>query len=142
LSEQWLRADAAPRGVKDARGGARCEQSGCAASLPDGRTVALVLTRDALLEDCTRATLLIAPFPVPTGCAAATIIDRRRLDQTGAMTLKVSGDQFEIRAARAIGENRPWSRPPRTFGRVRSNAPPPPEQATRAEEPQASDTLD
>jgi competence protein ComEC len=143
VSEQWLRADADPRAPKAAQRGARCEPSGCSAQLPDGRAVALVLSRDALLEDCARATLVIAPFPIPAGCGAPTIIERRRLDETGAVTLKIAGDQFEMRTARAIGENRPWSRAPRPIGRARSNvAAAQPETGPKAEEPQALDVLD
>jgi competence protein ComEC len=112
LSEQWLRADADPRAPKAAQSGAQCDASGCAAQLLDGRLVALLRTREALVEDCGRAALVIAPFPVPSGCGAATIIDRRHLDTTGAVTLKILGEQFEMRSARAIGENRPWSRAP------------------------------
>ncbi|MBV8850179.1 MAG: ComEC/Rec2 family competence protein, partial [Methylobacteriaceae bacterium] len=123
LSEQWLRADADPRAAKAAQNGTQCDAFGCAAQLPDGRIVALSRTRDALVEDCARAALIIAPFAVPSGCAATTIVDRRRLETTGAVTLKITGDQFELRAARAVGENRPWSRPPRSSGRVRSAAP-------------------
>ena len=119
LSEQWLRADADPRAPKAAQSGAQCDSLGCSTQLPDGRTVALLRTRDALVEDCARAALVIAPFPVPSGCGAATIIDRRRLDTTGAVTLKIAGDQFDMRAARSIGENRPWSRAPRAIGRAR-----------------------
>jgi competence protein ComEC len=121
LSEQWLRADADPRPAKAAQGGALCDALGCAAQLPDGRRVSLLRTRAALIQDCARASLLIASFPVPDGCGAATIIDLRRLDGTGAITLKIVGDQFEIWTARAIGENRPWSRAPRVFGRARVN---------------------
>jgi competence protein ComEC len=123
VSEQWLRADADPRAPKAAQNAARCDASGCSTELSDGRVVALLQKRDALIEDCARAALVIAPFPVPSGCTAATIIDRRRLDETGALTLKIVDDRFEMRAARAIGENRPWSRAPRPFGRARRNAP-------------------
>jgi hypothetical protein len=71
VSEQWLRADADPRAPKAAHNAAQCDGSGCSAELPDGRIVALLQKRDALLDDCTRAALVIAPFPVPGGCAAA-----------------------------------------------------------------------
>jgi len=104
VSEQWLRADADPRAPKAAHNAAQCDGSGCSAELPDGRIVALLQKRDALLDDCTRAALVIAPFPVPGGCAAATIIDRRRLDETGAITLKVQDDRFEMRTARGWRE--------------------------------------
>jgi competence protein ComEC len=131
LSEQWLRADADPRAPKAAQNGAQCDAAGCTAQLRDGRIVALLRTRDALVEDCARAALVIAPFPAPSGCGAATIIDRRRLDGTGAVTLKITDDQFEMRAARAIGENRPWSRAPRAIGRPRSVSSEPREDETR-----------
>ncbi|MGA8601400.1 MAG: hypothetical protein WB663_08405 [Beijerinckiaceae bacterium] len=39
----------------------------------------------------------------------------------GAITLKVQDDRFEMRTARAVGENRPWSRAPRAFGRASAN---------------------
>jgi competence protein ComEC len=123
LSEQWLRADADPRAPKAAQSGAQRDASGCAAQLLDGCLVALLRTREALVEDCGRAALVIAPL-VPSGCGAATIIDRRHLDTTGAVTLKILGEQFEMRSARAIGENLPWSGAPRIFGRPRSVAAP------------------
>jgi competence protein ComEC len=142
LSEQWLRADADPRAPKVAQSGAQCDASGCAAQLPDGRIVALLRTREALVEDCARAALVIAPFPIPSGCGAATIIDRRRLDVSGAVTLKIAGDQFQTRAARAIGENRPWSRAPRAIGRVRSVVPSEKGEENSGEMTRAIDRLD
>jgi hypothetical protein len=54
VSEQWLRADADPRAPKAGHNAAQCDGSGCSAELPDGRIVALLQKRDALLEDCTR----------------------------------------------------------------------------------------
>ncbi|MEA2832932.1 MAG: competence protein ComEC [Methylobacteriaceae bacterium] len=142
LSEQWLRADADPRAPKVAQSGAQCDGSGCAAQLPDGRVVALLRTREALVEDCARAALVIAPFPIPSGCGATTIIDRRRLGVSGAVTLKIAGDHFETRAARAIGENRPWSRAPRAVGRVRSVVPPEKSEENSGEMTRAIDRLD
>ncbi|MEA2857962.1 MAG: competence protein ComEC, partial [Methylobacteriaceae bacterium] len=121
---------------------AQCDASGCAAQLPDGRIVALLRTREALVEDCARAALVIAPFPIPSGCGAATIIDRRRLDVRGAVTLKIAGDQFQTRAARAIGENRPWSRAPRAIGRVRSVVPSEKGEENSGEMTRAIDRLD
>jgi competence protein ComEC len=141
LSEQWLRADADPRAPKAAQNGAQCDAFGCTAQLQDGRIVALLRTRDAFIEDCTRASLVIAPFPAPSGCGATTIIDRRRLDETGAVTLKIVDDRFEMRAARAIGENRPWSRAPRFAGRARTNAPAQ-RSDTSDEDVRVSDRLD
>ncbi len=142
VSEQWLRADADGRAAKAAQSGSKCDAAGCIAHLPDGRTVALLQKRDALIEDCARAALVIAPFPIPKGCGAATIIDRRRLDETGAVTLKIVDNQFEIRTARAVGENRPWSRPPRSFGRAQTSTPALEQRDTPGEDQRASDRFD
>jgi competence protein ComEC len=40
------------------------------------------------------------------------VIDRRRLAETGAVTLRVKGDDLQWTMARAKGEDRPWSRAP------------------------------
>jgi competence protein ComEC len=53
VGEQWLRADADPRAPADARGVA-CDPMGCVTRTVDGRLVALVSDRRALIEDCAR----------------------------------------------------------------------------------------
>jgi len=111
-AEQWLRADADPRRPADARGGAVCDEFGCVARAQDGRIVALVAKREALLEDCAKAGILVTRLYAPRGCAAAIVIDRRRLEETGAAALRLKGGQDEWTSARKRGGDRPWSREP------------------------------
>jgi competence protein ComEC len=111
-AEQWLRADADGRLMQAAKLKDVCDRWGCVGSLPDGRAVSLVLSKEAFAEDCLRASVIVTPLYAPGGCAAPLVIDRDRLQQTGAMTLKIADQGFEISTARAPDEDRPWSRPP------------------------------
>ncbi|BBU62629.1 competence protein ComEC [Methylosinus sp. C49] len=113
VGEQWLRADADTRAPADARGGVSCDDLGCVARAVDGRAVALVTDRKALIEDCARAAIVIAPFYAPAGCGAPILLDRRKLAETGAATLRFIGERVEWRTARSPGEDRPWSRAPK-----------------------------
>lgn len=137
-AEQWLRSDADGRALGPARQMGGCDKLGCIARLPDGRPVALVLNQAAFVEDCSRAEVVVTPLEAPSGCAVPVLIDRDRLKTTGALTLKMlngqnaarlsgnseeeaferlevppSGEEWKITAARAIGEDRPWSRAPK-----------------------------
>lgn len=112
VAEQWLRADRDGRAPAAARGGA-CDKSGCVATLADGRTLALTHDANALAEDCSRADILVTSTFAPSGCAAPLVIDRRTLMRDGATTLRFDGAHVIRRAARAAGEDRPWSRAPR-----------------------------
>jgi competence protein ComEC len=112
VGEQFLRADADARAPADAKSGSRCDELGCVARTIDGRFVALVQDRSALLEDCARAAIVITPLYAPQGCGAPVVIDRRKLEETGAVTLRFKGGRVEWSAARAPDEDRPWSRAP------------------------------
>jgi competence protein ComEC len=72
-----------------------------------------VTDRKALIEDCARAAIVIAPFYAPAGCGASILLDRRKLAETGAVTLRFGPEAVEWRTARGPGEDRPWSRAPR-----------------------------
>jgi competence protein ComEC len=120
-AEQWLRADADARAAADARGGAACDDLGCVGRLVDGREVSLVLSRGAFLEDCARAAIIVTPLYAPGGCAAPLVIDRARLAETGAISLRLGKDNaVEWTSARGIDEDRPWS--PRPAQASRQNA--------------------
>jgi competence protein ComEC len=122
-AEQWLRADADGRAATAAIEKSACDKLGCVARLPDGRAVSLVLDRAAFAEDCLRAAVLITPLLAPTGCAAPIVLDREHLQRTGAVTLQMKGDTFVTRAARADGEDRPWSPAPKPrWGRAAPGA--------------------
>ena len=135
VSEQWLRADADGRparmavaamtGNKRAETLAsfaptngdtstpRCDATGCIATLIDGRVLALVFEAPAFAEDCARADIIVSSIIAPVGCGAEIVIDRARLDDAGAMTLRLDDDVIHVRRARGVDEDRPWSRAPR-----------------------------
>ncbi len=118
-TEQWLRADADGRAAAQALQRDGCDKIGCVGHLADGRAVALVFDRLAFAEDCGRADIIVTPLFAPPGCAAGIVIDRDQLKQTGALTLSFAGGAAQSRAARAPGEDRPWSpAPKRSWGRA------------------------
>ncbi len=115
-AEQWLRADADSRAASQARAGVACDDHGCVARLADGRHISLVSARGAFLEDCARAAIVVTPLRAPEGCGAPIVIDRRRLAETGAVSLLLAGDGgVQWTTARGVEEDRPWSpRPARS----------------------------
>jgi competence protein ComEC len=109
-AEQWLRADADARAAAEAKGGASCDNAGCIGRAADGRIVALVTARAAFLEDCARAAIIITPLRAPDGCAAPIVIDRRKLAETGSVSLRLTKDGgVAWTTARGADEDRPWS---------------------------------
>ncbi len=111
-AEQWLRADADARPAGEARGGVSCDNLGCVTRAIDGGFVALVEKPGALLEDCAKAAIVVTPLYAPRGCGARIVIDRRKLQETGAVALRLKTSGVEWITARTRGEDRPWSRPP------------------------------
>jgi len=111
-AEQWLRADADGRMARGARLNDACDRLGCVGWLADGRAVALVLDREAFVEDCRRAAILVTPLKAPEGCAAEILIDRPFLQESGAITLLLDRAVPLLRTARAQDEDRPWSPAP------------------------------
>ncbi|HMN74347.1 MAG TPA: ComEC/Rec2 family competence protein [Rhodoblastus sp.] len=111
-AEQWLRADADGREPRFSRGDA-CDKLGCTARTPDGGALALVSDYTALAADCARAKIVVTPLYAPWGCKAEMVIDRKKLEETGAITLRFAEEGPIIRTARAPGEDRPWSPAPK-----------------------------
>ncbi|MDJ0447164.1 ComEC/Rec2 family competence protein [Methylocystis sp. JR02] len=111
-AEQWLRADADTRAVDEAKA-ASCDDYGCIGKAADGRIVALATSRAALLEDCARAAIIVTPLRAPEGCEAPIVIDRRKLAETGAVSLRIlEGGAVAWTTARGVDEDRPWSPKP------------------------------
>ncbi len=116
-SEQWLRADADSRDQAERAG--HCDALGCVGVLRNGDSAALVLDYSAFHEDCARAQIVISPLFAPPSCMPKILLDRARLEQTGAVTLSLGATgepgpkREEWRTERAPGEDRPWSRAPR-----------------------------
>ena len=139
-SEQWLRADADGREPATSRSEA-CDKTGCVAHLPGGGALALVSDYAGLAEDCARAKIVVTPLYAPWGCAAPLLIDRRKLEETGAITLRFVNGETILQTARAAGEDRPWSPAPRRRA-ARAAADSVDEKGERVEGPEAVNGLD
>jgi competence protein ComEC len=109
--KEWLAADGDACTVKDAtlRDGVACDAAGCIGRLSDGRPVSEALSVEAFAEDCARAAVVVSPREAQRDCAAI-LIDRRAWRANGALSLRWTGDRFELRAARPPGYERPWAR--------------------------------
>jgi competence protein ComEC len=62
---------------------------------------------------------VISPLYAPTYCAPKILLDRRKLAETGSVTLAFGAKGVAWRTARAPGEDRPWSKAPRRHGPAR-----------------------
>ncbi|MFZ0558042.1 MAG: hypothetical protein WAM55_02005 [Methylovirgula sp.] len=60
-----------------------------------------------------RADIVVTPLYAPPGCAAALILDRAKLKETGAVTHTARGSGWAVTTARAPDEDRPWSPAPK-----------------------------
>ncbi len=135
--QQWLNADGDSRKPTDPslREGAVCDGQGCVITTSDGRSIAYVRERPALVEDCRRADLVVTPIPWNAPCKAM-LIDRTALSRDGATALAGSNailpGQPPWRRLAADGgkDGRPWSR-----RRPQAAAP----AASTVQQPQSSD---
>jgi competence protein ComEC len=109
--EQWLHADGDARKAADAsvRSGARCDTLGCVVTTKDGRTVALVQDRRALLEDCARAAVVLTRLRAPPDCRAALVLDGAHLARHGATAVRWTESGHELATARSPSDVRPWT---------------------------------
>jgi competence protein ComEC len=105
-----MEADGDERPVKAARGSKtfQCDAASCIA-IVKGKLVSHLQHPSALLEDCRRAAVLIATFPLPERCAQAeVVIDRADLKQHGAHTLRVGSGGIVVRTVGEDRGDRPW----------------------------------
>ena len=110
-AEQWLLRDGDKRSVDDARVGANCDEQGCIGKAKDGRTVALSLKLGSLVEDCTRAQVLISAIPIRRRCASPEFVrDRFAVLRDGAMALTFTDKGVEVETVSSDRGARPWSR--------------------------------
>jgi competence protein ComEC len=110
LFKEWLAADADARLPNDPTlgTGVACDDGGCVTALADGALVTLALQPDAFVDDCVRATIIVTVRQPPGDCGA-TVIDRDRLQKTGATALRQTRGGFVIDAIRPKGLDRPWA---------------------------------
>jgi competence protein ComEC len=109
--KEWLAADADARTANDPalKQGFSCDDAGCVAKLASGTVIALARTPAALTDDCKRAALVVTARQTPPGCTA-TVIDRKMLRASGAVSLRQHGDSWIIEATQPPGTSRPWAR--------------------------------
>ena len=148
--EQWLRADGdgrpakatalAGKGGMTATGGAQCDALGCVVALKIGGVLAIISDARAFAEDCGRASVIVSRLAAPSWCAAPLVIDRPKLEQSGAQALQFRGDRVEIVTARAMGEDRPWS--PKVTARRVYVSPAVPKSTTAPQDAERDDALE
>ncbi len=110
---QWLGADADGRTVAEAKSADQiCDRLGCGIHLPGGKLLSIVNSPLAFEEDCTKANIIVSSFQAPETCDAELILDRKRLSELGAVTLKYDGGNI-LTTERQPYTDRPWS--PRTL---------------------------
>jgi competence protein ComEC len=100
--ENWLRADADTRapGAPDLKDGTACDALGCIGRAAGIGLVALVERREAFVEDCRAADIVVSRLAAPPGCERhALVIDRAKLDRSGAHAIFVDGSGLRIEAA-------------------------------------------
>jgi competence protein ComEC len=109
----WLRRDGLtegdswPREGKSADGMLACDRQGCLYRTGN-HTVALAKNREALVEDCQVADVVISPAPAPKGCRAPVVIDRWHLLSGGTHAIYLSGPEPRIETVGAERGQRPW----------------------------------
>lgn len=135
---QWLASDADARKPDDESLSkhVRCDRQGCTAILPGGRTLALVLDRRALPQDCARSDILVTPFFADRICIGPEkLIEGAALQKHGALEIFFKPDgAMQMRSARREGYDRPWSPAPIPRNvTTPANSQPPPAQL-RADE--------
>lgn len=137
--QRWLESDGDARSYHPASDVFRCDAVGCTANVKN-RTVAVVRHPAALAEDCSRADILVIPFPRPKGCNPKEIaIDFYAVRDRGTHAVYIGETGISVVTVVDFRGNRPWSRSPerpRRSGRAeRQNA------ASQTAESIASDDL-
>lgn len=88
-----------------------CDENGCVLELA-GKNFSISANEIGLLEDCLRADLVIALYPVSKrdrdGCNAP-ILDRKDAHRNGAHSIYLSNDGFRIESVSQRRGHRPWS---------------------------------
>jgi len=100
-----------PELARDGRGAA-CDETGCVLSI-EGQRVAISDTPLSLAEDCAKARLVIARYPVTPERAdrcGTRLIETEQLDRHGTLAITIERDgAILIRTNRATRGDRPWT---------------------------------
>lgn len=108
--ERWLEADGDARKAKDAaRGEAfRCDGLSCVIAVK-GRIISFVQQPAALPDDCRRASIVIAPTALGSGCSGPElVIDKIALWEKGAHAIYTGANGLSVETAAAARGDRPW----------------------------------
>ena len=118
---RWLEHDGDSRPSAEAAKAAafRCDAQGCIAHVK-GLRLAVARSAAALRDDCTRATVLVLPFPKPKRCRpAGSAIDIDDLAARGAHALAITDGKVRIETVADARGDRPWA------PKLRATEPPP-----------------
>jgi competence protein ComEC len=110
---RWLEHDGDARPPAEAAKAAafRCDSQGCITHVK-GLRLAVAKSGAALRDDCTRAAILIAPFPKLARCRpAGAVIDIDDLATHGAHALTIAAGSVRISTVAETRGQRPWSTP-------------------------------
>ncbi len=91
-----------------------CDDSGCVITYPgrQAKIISMLTDAQALGEDCARAELVVAFFPVSNAdwrACKATLIDRRSIWRRGAHAVRLDGKDIHISTVNAHRGRRPWT---------------------------------
>lgn len=112
--ERWLAADGDDRTARLARtsDAFTCDAAACVATIR-GKAVAWIKHPSALGEECERADIVVAQFPLGKRCKGARVsIDRLELLKQGAQALYLDGQSIVKKSVARARGNRPWTRTP------------------------------
>jgi competence protein ComEC len=111
--QRWLESDGDARAPREATSDVfRCDAVGCTANIKD-RAVAVVRHPAALAEDCSRADVLVIPFPRPKGCNPKAIaIDFYAVRDRGTHAVYIDDKGISVMTVADFRGDRPWSRQP------------------------------
>jgi competence protein ComEC len=120
-----MEADGDGRPLKDARAAKafQCDASSCVAMVK-GKLVSHVHHPSALRDDCRRAAVLIAQFPIAEPCTQPeVVIDSLALQERGAHTMRVTQGGLVLETANAERGRRPWAPGHRRKEKIQAVAP-------------------
>lgn len=115
--DEWLTADGLTRAKPWPKAGAvsddgmlRCDGVGCTYRA-QGRIVALARSREALVQDCRHADVVVATVSVFVPCAAPVVVDRLDLWRDGAFAVWLGGETPRAVSVDDRRGRRPWVLP-------------------------------
>jgi competence protein ComEC len=108
--ERWMEGDGDSRTPKEARASRifQCDAASCLVMVK-GKLISYALHPSALRDDCGRAAILIAQFPVSEPCTQPdVVIDSLDLREKGAHAMRVADGKVIVRTASDRRGDRPW----------------------------------